>query len=100
MESSILTSRTVPLDRASNGSPAAGSRRVCKWNLRTAPAATRTGATAGFGRGAALASRLTKHRTAAKEWRMGWAFLLGKTGATQIILDLRGETVNAKGCIE
>jgi hypothetical protein len=36
-----------------------------------------------------------EHRTAAKEWRMGWAFLPQKNASNTIIVILRGETVNA-----
>ena len=54
------------------------------------------GATSGLCAGAALANKLTEHRTAAKEWRMGWAFLPQKNESNTIILILLRDAVNAK----
>src|SRR5258708_18572162 len=60
------------------------------------PAATRTGAMSGLCARVAPASKLMEHRTAAKEWRMGWAFLPQKNASNTIIVILRGEAVNAQ----
>jgi hypothetical protein len=37
-----------------------------------------------------------EHRTTAKEWRMGWAFLPQKNKSNVIILNLLRDAVNAK----
>jgi hypothetical protein len=53
------------------------------------------GATSGLCAGAALANKLTEHRTAAKEWRMGWAFLPQKNESNTVILILLRDAVKA-----